>query len=213
MISRAISACFPRHVDRPSLAGSLPIICYLSLLLTKNHVFYFLALIFPLFVFRDRLQVFPFSMQAPYVFSRILSLTVAIIRCSARLSLSWVYEVIHDMLLYFRRYPLYVFIAVQIVLFLFYYTSKNSSCFFSALTPKADYEWISSQVGCQLLTPVNELDFLQLLFCYTRNTFSARMEDDSTHTTIICHSSSSAACLAVVRALFQTLFQWAVQTN
>lgn len=49
------------------------------------------------------------------------------------------------MLLYFRRYPLYVFIAVQIVLFLFYYTSKNSSCFFSALTPKADYEWISSQ--------------------------------------------------------------------
>lgn len=49
------------------------------------------------------------------------------------------------MLLYFRRYPLYIFIALQIILFFFYYTTRNSTCFFSS--PKADYEWVASQVS------------------------------------------------------------------
>lgn len=66
------------------------------------------------------------------------------------LSLSWIYEVIHrEMLLYFRRYPLYIFIVVQVIFFLLYYSSKNSSCFFSLQAPKAaaDYEWVSNQVS------------------------------------------------------------------
>lgn len=105
------------------------------------------------------------------------------------------------MLLYFRRYPLYIFIALQIILFFFYYTTRNSTCFFSS--PKADYEWVASQVSdlFALLPEICHFCHLANFFNYNnnnRNTFSARMDDHSIHMIAICPSFSSVACPAVV---------------